>query len=71
MTTPSDNRQAALVYRLFLYMYPAAFRAAYGPQMLQHFRDRMREERDHGALGLVRVWRETGADLWRSLRPPG
>jgi hypothetical protein len=47
--------------------YPAAFRRAYGAQMLQVFRDRCRQATQaHGRPGLLALWLPTLADLFRT-----
>ncbi|HTX41015.1 MAG TPA: hypothetical protein VMD25_04250 [Acidobacteriaceae bacterium] len=53
------------LYALLLRLYPARFRAHYGDEALQVFRDRMRDERGPGAR--VRLWLDVLADLGRSL----
>ena len=57
------------IFQWLLYLYPRTFRSTYGPQMVQHFKDRMREERGaRGVTGVLAVWIEIGVDLARSLR---
>ena len=52
------------LYRLLLAAYPAAFREEYGPEMIQVFRDTMRDEhRRRGLWGLLMVWLRTLADF--------
>lgn len=52
------------VYRLLLYLYPAAFRREFGREMQLAFRDycRMITERD-GLFGLIQLWLPTLIDL--------
>lgn len=59
-----DASAAERIYRLLLRAYPAAFRAAYGREMLMLFRDRLREVAD--ADGGVRFWVEMFWDVARS-----
>ena len=55
------------IYRLLLRAYPAAFRRAYGPAMVQLFRDCGRDAvRARGGAGLPALWRHTLGDLVRS-----
>jgi hypothetical protein len=49
------------VYRTLLMAYPADHRAAFGDEMVQLFRDRLR--RDGGGLGSAAVWVHAGLDL--------
>jgi hypothetical protein len=56
------TRAAERVYRLLLRAYPAAFRAAYGREMVLAFRDQRRET---GASG-VRFWAAVVWDVARS-----
>ena len=52
------------LYGLFLYVYPAPFRQAYGERLVRVFRDTCRaalEER--GGFFLIPLWVQTGADL--------
>jgi hypothetical protein len=52
------------LYRLLLAAYPAPFRAEYGPEMFQVFRDTARDEyRQRGLWGLLIVWLRTLADF--------
>jgi membrane protein insertase Oxa1/YidC/SpoIIIJ len=52
------------VYRRLLVCYPKAFRAAYGAEMAQVFRDRAREVyRGRGAAGLLALWVAALRDL--------
>jgi serine/threonine protein kinase len=52
------------VYRALLLLYPAAHRRAYGPWMVQLFRDLCRDALDmDGALGLVKLWFRTVPDI--------
>lgn len=52
------------LYALLLRLYPARFRAAYGEEAMQVFRDRLRDER--GIRARVRLWLDVLADLVRS-----
>ena len=55
------------VYEALLLMYPKGFRNAYGPQMVQVFRDLCREERERaGLIGLALLWARTVLDLLRT-----
>jgi len=59
-TLPVSER----IYRRLLAVYPSDFRYEYGPEMLQVFRDRCREERRRGGvLGILWVWVNMLADL--------
>ena len=69
MRPQADGRLTERLYRTLLYLYPAEFRAEYGPQLVQHFRDCLREAvRTGGAAALARVWARTCVDFARSLR---
>src|SRR5215469_4449483 len=60
-------RLSLALYRTLFVAYPAAFRRAYGAQMLQVFRDRCRQAtRAHGLRGLLALWLPTLADLFRT-----
>ena len=66
MITPSASNcsSSERVYRLFLYIYPARFRRAYGHQMAQTFRDCCRTARQQaGTKGLLDLWVHTLYDL--------
>jgi YidC/Oxa1 family membrane protein insertase len=53
-----------VVYRRLLVLYPKAFRAAYGGEMAQVFRDRARQAyRTHRAIGVLALWPATLRDL--------
>jgi hypothetical protein len=55
---------SGLVYRALLAAYPREFRAAYGRQMEQTFRDLCREEQRWGGVaGLARLWARVALDL--------
>jgi hypothetical protein len=54
-------RVAERVYRALLVVYPKEFRDAYGPQMVQVFRDSCREETRKARV--VRLWLRTILDL--------
>ncbi|MCZ6917964.1 MAG: ABC transporter permease [Gemmatimonadetes bacterium] len=69
MASPFADRIAVRLYRLALHLYPAKFRADFGPEMMQHFTDGVREARStRRTVGLARVCGETAVDLVRSLR---
>jgi hypothetical protein len=56
-----------LAYRLLLRAYPAAFRASYGPEMTQLFRDQLRDRRrTGGAPARVGFWAAVLWDVARS-----
>lgn len=66
----SDSKQqgvvrlATAVYRALLIVYPVEFRRAYGPWMIQVFRDRCRDvRRQRGTGALLVLWLRTLADL--------
>ncbi|HEY7834453.1 MAG TPA: hypothetical protein VIG30_12835 [Ktedonobacterales bacterium] len=67
LPTRTDSRALAWsvwLYRRLLVAYPAPFRTAYGPQMVQVFRDCCRQvQRERGLPGVGRLWRRTLADL--------
>lgn len=55
------------IYRILLFVYPSDFRAEYGHQMSQVFRDRCRDRvRSSGWTGLALLWAATLADLSES-----
>ncbi len=55
------------IYRALLYLYPKAFRLAYGEQMRQTFRDACRAAYcSRGAGGLLGLWLPTVLDLIKS-----
>jgi hypothetical protein len=56
-------RVSERVYRVLLVVYPKEFRDAYGPQMVQVFRDSCREESRKGGARVVRLWLHTILDL--------
>ncbi len=63
-------RLSVRLYALLLVAYPAAFRRAYGPDMVQVFRDGCHDAaRQAGVPGLFTVWGHTLGDLaasgWR------
>ena len=70
--TPARARKKRLrfsiaLYSSLLWLYPAAFRRAYGPQMVQVFRDSCRlAEQERGLPGIISLWFATLADLLRS-----
>lgn len=70
-TSPSQRRSTAssglpvVAYRLCLRAFPADFRAAYGPDLLQAFEDARRDHRDAGAAARLRFWLRSVADLLR------
>lgn len=53
------------LYALLLRLYPARFRAAYGDEAMQVFRDRLRDDR--GFRARVRLWLDVLLDLVRSM----
>jgi hypothetical protein len=57
---------ATQVYRLLLRGYPSAFRAEYGTQMAQLFRDCYIAETRYGARGLAFFWFRTLLDFIRT-----
>lgn len=55
---------SAQIYRLLLYCYPASFRRAYMPEMMQAFRDCQREAlQQRGRRGLLHLWQAMLRDL--------
>ena len=50
------------LYRLLLRCYPGEFRDEYEREMLQAFRDRLREDRRHGAGAVLRLLWQVGID---------
>jgi ClpA/ClpB-like protein len=59
---------AELAYGLLVWLYPPSLRRAYGSDMLQAFRDTMRDERrQHGWRGALRAWAITLGDVAVSL----
>jgi hypothetical protein len=67
MPDVETNRVAYIserVYRVLLMAYPKEFRRAYGPQMVQVFKDLCREkQRQSRAFGLTNLWVRTLLDL--------
>jgi hypothetical protein len=52
------------IYRLLLHAYPAAFREAFGTEMLRVFQDSCGEEyKLHGRLRFRRFWLPAAADV--------
>jgi hypothetical protein len=56
-------RVSERVYRGLLVIYPEEFRGAYGPLMVQVFRDSCREASRKGRASVVRLWLRTILDL--------
>lgn len=55
--------RAARIYRALLRLYPADYRREYAAPMAQLFRDLCRDAyRQHGRVGLARLWRRVLAD---------
>jgi hypothetical protein len=55
------------VYRLLLFVYPAAYRREYGPPMIQAYRDLCwNSYRQRGMVGLGSLWLRLLADLFTS-----
>jgi hypothetical protein len=55
------------LYRLLLFVYPPAYRRAYGPPMIQAYRDLCRNSvRQRGMVGLGSLWLRLLADLFTS-----
>lgn len=63
---PPEPDAAERLYALLLRAYPAAFRARFGPEMRQLFRDRRRDAAERGE-GAARFWLGLAADAVRSL----
>ncbi len=62
------GRWSERVYTALLWLYPPTFRREYGPDMLQSFRDTLRDEtRCRGRRGVLRTWAITLGDLVVSL----
>ncbi|HET9109716.1 MAG TPA: Clp protease N-terminal domain-containing protein [Ktedonobacterales bacterium] len=62
------RRGSTRLYRTLLWLYPPSLRRAHGDEMLQLFRDTLRDEiARHGPPGMLRVWSATVADLVTSL----
>jgi hypothetical protein len=60
-------RASVAIYRCLLWLYPAAFRRAYGAQMAQVFRDSCRQaQQERGLPGVIVLWLATLVDLLRS-----
>src|SRR6185295_10973171 len=52
------------VYAALMRLYPRAFRAQYGDEMMDYFRDRLRDECARaGARGVARLWTRALVDL--------
>jgi hypothetical protein len=57
-------RRSARLYRVMLWLYPRAFRAAYGAEMRQTFESWLADESERdGVRGIRRVWRSTLAEI--------
>jgi len=53
----------ALIYRVFLYCYPAAFRQEFGDQMLALFADQLYSARQSGNFGeQLAIWMRAALD---------
>ena len=64
-TSPSVTRfpRAESLYCALLRLYPADYRREYAAPMAQLFRDLCRDAyRQHGSVGLARLWRRVLAD---------
>ena len=62
------RRGSMRLYRTLLWLYPPSLRRAHGDEMLQLFRDTLRDEiARRGPPGMLRVWSATVADLVTSL----
>lgn len=63
--TPWSVAATLHVYRMLLGLYPRAFRAAYGADVLQVFRQCCGDAyRERGAVGVVRLWLPAIVDLF-------
>jgi putative ABC transport system permease protein len=51
------------VFRALLLVYPAAFRARFGEEMVDFFRERRAEQYRNGTRGVVRLWAHLVADI--------
>ena len=61
---PSWRRGSIRLYRTLLWLYPPSLRSAHGEEMLQLFRDTLRDEvARSGPPGALRAWGATLADL--------
>jgi ABC-type dipeptide/oligopeptide/nickel transport system permease component len=66
-TPPDPSRVHGTIYGGLLRLYPPRFRRAYGPLMLQAFRDRLRDARATSRrAGVARFWAGILGDLARS-----
>ena len=64
---PTSIDLSVRIYTWLLAAYPGRFRAEYGPQMAQVFRDVCRRESLHGGLpGMAALWARTSLDLVRT-----
>src|SRR4051794_6334192 len=64
----SDVRYTSIAdraYRLLLRLYPREFRERFGGDMTDFFHDRRLAARQHGSLGVARVWASALADVVR------
>jgi len=57
------------LYRVALYLYPPAFRHAFGDELAQTARDAHEAARAESALSVALLWLTLGADLLRSALP--
>lgn len=65
MRTPWSVAATLHIYRLLLGMYPRGFRAAYGADVLQVFRQCCGDSyRERGAAGVMRLWLPAIVDLF-------
>ncbi|HEY7851066.1 MAG TPA: Clp protease N-terminal domain-containing protein, partial [Ktedonobacterales bacterium] len=65
---PAWRRGSVRLYRALLWLYPPSLRRAYGDDMLQLFRDTLRDDiARSGPPGALRAWGVTLADLATSL----
>ena len=62
--TRADGNTSERIYAALMHVYPRAFRAEYGDEMLEYFRDRRRDEKARaGNRGLARLWSRVLLDL--------
>ncbi len=65
MTRRARTSLSERLYAALLLAHPAAFRAEYGDEMRELFRDQLRQARaSHGVRGVLQFWMRAAADLF-------
>ena len=64
MSPRSHANASERIYAALMRVYPRAFRAQYGDEMVDYFRDRLRDERARaGRIGVAQLWTRALLDL--------